>query len=517
MTRAPYHPRTDPPPFPHQLEQAPQIRELASAAMFWQVGTGKTRTDIEDTMWQWCHDKIDTHLVVAPVNVHRITWVEKQLPEWCTLPNAKWMHYLSPTNAGADHTKAQRALLDHDGLKILTVYFQTFASKSGWEFIQWFARNAGRLKVTVDESHHIMSPGSLASTRLARPVQARLEKSVWKDTVVRRVMTATPTGNGPQDLYSQYRFLDPAIIGASTMAEFKAMFVKEVTIPNTHFKRVVGFHNIKHLNKRIAPVTFVAKKPEGLPPRHWYTVVTHLSEEQQKHYDDIRTEFQTQLRTGHWVEGEIAITRIRRLLQIAAGHLPIPDPTNERRVRDILPLDCPRVDDCVTTVRGCPEKVIVWAEEQYEIERLLAAFKAAGIGAVGYYGGIKSHDQRAKNHVAFEHDIDVKVLVANPQVGGEGFTVVGVVQPVSAQVFYSHNWSRILRQQCEGRNHRPGTQADRCTYGDMIGCAMDTKVRRRVMEKDDLAELVADPKAVALLLDEELDYEHSLSGVTLAG
>lgn len=517
MTRPPFEPRLDPPHFPHQLEQAPQIRELTTAAMFWQVGTGKTRTDIEDTMWQYSQDKIDAALVIAPVNVHRVTWVETQIPKWCTTPDAKALYYLSPSTSSRDYQRALRDLVDHPGLKILTGYFQMFAAKTGWEFIQWFARNVGRLKVTVDESHHIMTPGSLASTRLARPAQSRLEKSVWKDTVIRRIMTATPTGNGPQDLYSQYRFLDPAIVGASTFAEYKAMFVREVQIPNTHFKKIVGYHNIKYLNKRIAPVTFVAKKPEGLPPRHWYTVVTHLSEEQQKHYDEMRNEYQTQLRTGHWVEGEIAITRIKRLLQIAAGHLPIPDPTNERRLREIVPLDCPRIGDCITTVLGCPDKVIVWAEEQYEIERLLKAFEAAGVGSVGYYGGIKSHDQRARNHVAFENDPDIKVLVANPQTGGEGFTVVGVVAPVSGQVFYSHNWSRILRQQCEGRNHRPGAKAERCTYGDMVGCQMDTKVLKRVKEKDDLAELVADPRAVAALLDEDLTYEASLGGVTLAG
>jgi hypothetical protein len=508
VTRPQYLPRTDVPYFPHQLEQAPQIRELAAAAMFWQVGTGKTRTDIEDTMWQFCHDKIDTHIVIAPVNVHEVTWVRQQIPAWCTLPPTEYraLHYVAASNAAVAQAKALKALVDFPGLKILTLYFQVFASASGRDFVRWFAANCGRTKVTVDESHHIMSPGSHAATFLGN----RTKKTPWPNVVFRRIMSATPTGDGPENLYSQYRFLDPDIIGASTYAEYKSMFVREVQIPNTHFKKKIGYHNIKYLNKRIAPYTFVAKKPPGLPPIHYYTVVTHLSDEQRKHYDEMRNEYQTQLRTGHWVEGEIAITRIKRLLQIAAGHLPVPA-EDERKTRTIIPLECPRVDDCVVAVRGCPEKVIVWAEEQYEVERLLAAFATVGVGALAYYGGV-SNGQRTKNQAQFEHDLGVKVLVANPQTGGEGFTVIGVAEPVSAQMFYSHNWSRIIRVQAEGRNHRPGTKAESCTYGDMVGCPMDTKVRRRVMEKDDLAQLVADPKAVAALLDEDYDLSVGVTG-----
>lgn len=503
MTRPEFAPRTDPAHFPHQVEQGPLIRAQSNAAMFWQVGTGKTRTDIEDTMWHWCHDVIDTHIVVAPVNVHRVTWVEQQIPKWCTVPY-RAVYFLAKSVASVEHTKAIHDLLRFDGLKFLTIYFQVFSAKSSWEFLQSFLKDAGRVKVTVDESHHIMSPGSHAATRLA----LRTKSSPWGNVKVRRIMTATPTGNGPQDLYSQYRFLDPDIIGMTTFAEYKACFVKEVTIPNTHFKRIVGFHNMKYLNKRIAPYTYVAKKPPGLPPVHYYTIVTHLSDEQQRHYDEIRQEYQTQLRTGHWVEGDIAITRIKRLLQIAAGHLPIPRSGDERKTREVLPLDCPRVDDCLVAVRGCPEKVIIWAEEQYEVERLVSHFTTNGVGAVSYYGGI-SHSQRALNHRAFESDKDIKALVANPQTGGEGFTVVGEAEPVSAVIYYSHNWSRIIRVQSEGRPHRPGTKATQITYGDMIGCPMDTKVRKRVMEKDDLAQLVADPREVAKLLDEDLDYEVS--------
>lgn len=481
--------------FSHQREQGPVIRELEAAAMFWRVGTGKTRSDLEDTIWQFCHGKIDSHLVVAPENVHAM-WVHEQIPDWLhRLPNYRALAYKAKSKCKIWEWQDFEALVDYHGLKILTVYYSALASTSGWEFVRWWVQNAGKVKITCDESHRIMSPGSLAATRLAK---------LRDSSVIRRIMTATPTGQGPQDLYSQFRFLDPAIIGASTFAEYKGMFVHEVVLPGEKWKRIAGYRNIKYLNKRMAPYTFIAKQPEGLPPRHYHTVFSHLSAEQQKHYDEIRTDYQTQLRTGSWVTGEIAITRIKRLLQIASGHLPVLDEEG-RKTGVVHTLECPRIDDLIDTVKGCPQKVIVWAEEHFEIERIASALADAGVGAVTYYGKLKD-TVRAANKFVFENDLTIKCLVANPATGGTGFTVVGVVEPVSSQVFYSHNWSRILREQCEGRIHRPGTKAEQCTYIDIVGCAMDRKVRRRVMEKDDLAKLVEDPRAIAELLDEDLDY-----------
>lgn len=484
------------------MKFAPEIRLLDRAALFWRVGTGKTRADIEDSMWLYCHDKIDAHLVIAPAGVHR-AWIEEQMPTWLTIP-AKTATFRSKSNAAREEWRGLEAFVDQDGYRVLAMYYEAFASQTGFDFAKNFVQHAGRVKITVDESHRIKAPGSLASQRIAK---------LRDHSVVRRIMTATPTGNGLEDLYAQFRFLGMDILDCSTFAEYKGMFVHEVQVQGTNFKKITGYRNVKYLNKRLAPYVFVAKKPEGLPPQHWNTVYTEMSDEQLKAYTDMKLDYQTQLRTGPWVDGELAITRIKRLQQIAAGHLPIPQEGDERKVREVLELACPRVQDTIDVVRGCPDKVILWAEEQFEITRLVRELRAAGIGCLPYFGGIKQ-DQRDANKRAFEEDVDIKVMVANPATGGTGLTIVGKVAPVGDAIYYSHNWSYLSREQSEGRNHRPGITADRVIYTDMICAAsMDPKIRRRVRNKEDIAKLVEDPRSVAALLDESLDYrDTSVSG-----
>ncbi len=470
--------------------------------MFWKTGTGKTRADLEDTSWQYSNDRIDSCVIIAPAEVHRRTWIEQQGPRWLTTPGARMLDFKSKTSATVAEWRALHDLIEYDGFKMVAMYFEAISSPAGFEYFKTFMKHAGRVKVTIDESHRIMTPGSVCARRL---------RGLRDGMAVRRIMTATPTGNGIEDLYSQYAFLDPKILDCSTYAEFKGMFVHEITIEGTrNIKKITGYKNIKYLNKRIAPYTFVAKKPEGMPKQLWVDHPTTLSEEQWTHYNEIRHDYQTQLRSGHWVVGELAIVRLKRLQQIVTGHLPIIDPENEIKTRQVLPLDCPRITDTIDVVRGCPEKVIVWAQERYEVERLTATLRAAGIGAVMYYGGLKKGPVRDANLDQFENDPNIKVLVANDASGGTGLSIVGKVAPVMDQIFYSHTWSRLLREQCEGRNHRDDIKAfgvDQCTYHDMMAYGTtDVRIRRRVKQKNDLAAMVENPSEMAKLLDEDLDY-----------
>jgi hypothetical protein len=499
--RPPYRTNPNITPFPHQLEQWPQIRDLEKAAMFWRVGTGKTYFDLNDSVRAYCRGEIDAVVVLAPNGVHSDTWVADQIPRHVMVPYTA-LAYTSKSKATVGQWRALESLAEAPGLRILTTYYEAIASASGWNFVKDFLARAGRVKMTLDESHRIMAPGGRAAIRLA---------NFAAQTVRRRILTATPTGNGLENLYSQFRFLGRDILDVSTFAEYKGMFCVETAIPGTDFKKITGYRNVKYLNKRLAPWVFVAKKPEGLPPQHWVNHFVGMSDEQWTAYGELKELYQTELRNGHWVEAELSIVRMRRLQQIVAGHLSYED-ENGKVARHQL--DCPRLADTLDVIRGAPDKVIVWAEEHFEIVRLGQVLKEAGIGHELFYGMVRGQ-ARTDAKTRFNQDPDCKVLVANSATGGTGYQLTGDVAPVGDAIFYSHNWSRIIREQCEGRNHRPGAWAERVIYHDMLTRGtVDMTIRARVKKKGDVAELVSDPRGFAALLDEDLDYEPGLWSLT---
>lgn len=488
--------------FPHQAENWEPLREKPEHALFWATASGKTYFDLMCSVWSYCAEKIDAVLVIAPNGVHKDTWVGQQIPRHVRIPYTA-MFYESKSSCTADQWRELNDLPNRPGLLILTMYFEALASKSGYEFARAFCqRFKGRIKITVDESHRLRTAGSLASTRLA---------ALRDLSVQRRIMTATPTGNGLEDLYGQFRFLGPHILDVSTKAEYIGMYVNQVKLEGTDFYKIIGYKNVRYLNKRLAPYVSVAKKPAGLPPQFWVDAHTVMSAEQDKAYWELVYDYQTELRNGRWVEADLSIVRMKRLQQIVAGHITVPDPDNPRRVREILELACPRVEDTLDRVKGAPGKSIIWAEEHFEIERLGRAAKAAGIEYELLYGKVKRGDARTDAMARFTDDPLCTLLIANGATGGEGYQVVGGATPdvaVGDSIFYSHTWSRITRTQCEGRPHRPGTAAERCVYQDIL-CkgTIDDRIRRRVKYKDDVATMVEDPAGVAALLDPDLDYE----------
>ena len=505
MPRPAFIPRPGYPYFKHQEEQDPLIRVSENAFRKWATGTGKTRSAYEDMAWNYANDLIDAAIVVAPVDVHERIWYTKQ-QHWLALPAgcARVLPYKAKSRCTSSEWKELLDFVNYDGFKVLVTYYEAISSASGYDYVKGFIEDTGRVMWTNDESHRIMTPGSNASVRMAK-IRHKLTK--------RRNQTATPTANGLEDLYAQFRFLDPEILQCSTNAEFRGMFVSEVPIPNTHQKRVIGYRNVIWLNKRIAPYVHVAMEHPDLAKlrREPNEVPTSMSEEQWRHYKEMKTDYQTQLRNGVWVDAELSIVRLKRLQQIVAGHLPIPDPENERKTREVLPLDCPRIQTAIDTVAGCPKKVIVWAQEHYEIERLYREFNAAGIRSLMYYGKIKKGVQRNDILDQFEEDEAIKCLVANDAVGGTGLEIPGKVQPVQDMVYYSHTWSRLLRVQCDGRALRPGTTAEYMQCHDIVAPrTTDTRILARRQRKDDIAMLIDNPAEIAALLDDSIDYEIDL-------
>jgi hypothetical protein len=249
-------------------------RPCDAFAYFMEPGTGKTKSLIDDAARAYLAGEIELLLVLAPNGVHR-NWLG-ELELHCGVPYQAAFYRSGTVN------KQARAVLDSTGvLKVLTVNSESLSHKSGLAFC--LAALAGRrAMVVLDESHRFKTPGA-----------ARTRNS-WKLSrmaVQRRLATGTEITKGYEDLYAQFRFLDPAIIGAKTFADFKAMYCVMVG----DYNQIVDYRNVDHLLGRVGPYVFSAAKADclDLPAQVFLQREVELSPEQARYYKELRDRFVT--------------------------------------------------------------------------------------------------------------------------------------------------------------------------------------------------------------------------------
>jgi SNF2 family DNA or RNA helicase len=148
-------------------------------------------------------------------------------------------------------------------------------------------------------------------------------------------------------------------------------------------------------------------------------------------------------------------------------------------------------------------KTIVWCHWVEDIMTIHARLEELGIDHGVYYGGV-SQVEREKTKNRFNNDPNCRVLVCNPQTAGEGLNLIGYDKTDESnsntytdhEVFFSQNWSSILRGQAEDRAHRKGTRMPvRITDLEVLG-TIDEEIRKRVRMKQQQAMSVLEIRAI---------------------
>src|SRR5581483_10984004 len=101
----------------------------------------------------------------------------------------------------------------------------------------------------------------------------------------RRVLDGQPVAEGASELFSQFKFLDPWIIGHDTWTGFKNEFCKI-----GFFNEIVGYRNLDELRRRIDGYCFRVREVDclDLPPRIYKMWSFRLDETEQKIFDDLK-------------------------------------------------------------------------------------------------------------------------------------------------------------------------------------------------------------------------------------
>ena len=437
-------------------------------------GTGKTKVVIDNSAYLYSKGEISALVVIAPNGVHRnwIREVDTHLPDWCE-------HQITYYRSGMNKKEIEAfesVRSSKDCLKIFTFNVEAFTSPKA---VHWMEKIllSNDVMLVVDESTRIKTPGAK---------RTKLITKFGKQVKYKRILTGTPITKNAADVYAQFKFLDPQILGYDSFYSFRNQYC---VMGGFEQRQIIAYKNLDELSRNVEGHSFRVLKKDclDLPPKIYQRHFVEMSERQKKMYNTMKKGFIAELE-GNVIEAPEAITRLLRLQQILCGWFP----TENERVQPIDEKN-PRIEALKDVLEGIESKVIIWARFRADIraiERLL------GDLAVSYHGGVDS-DARELAIERFQKG-DAKYFIGTPQAGGTGLTLTAA----EYAIYYSNSFDLEQRLQSEDRCHRIGTK-NNVTYID-IECqkSIDSKIIKALRDKKNIADIITkDP--ISIFLEEE--------------
>ena len=457
-------------PFLHQAAYLERFWEEKTAALFADMGTGKSFMLINNAAMLYDKGRINSLLIVAPKGVYR-NWYTSELPKHLPDHVSRTMACWSPTPRKAEKQQMDDMMNAVDTLRILIMNVEAFSTEKGSSFARLFLRVTNGF-MAIDESTTI-------KTHTAKRTKSIVH--VGKEARYRRIATGSPVTKSPLDLYAQCEFLGPDCLNASSYYAFQARYavLVERKMPSHTFKQIVGYRRLDELQEKLNDFSFRVTKEEclDLPEKVYTRRDVELTKEQQTYYDQMK------LMALAVVEGDLmstnnALTQIMRLHQIVCGHIKLDDGRQ---------LDIPsnRADELMAVLSESSGKVIIWANYRRDIENIrLAIQKEYGMTSVATYFGDTEAEERQEIVTKFQDpESDLRFFVGNPRTGGYGLTLTAA----NVVVYYSNSFDLEVRLQSEDRAHRIG-QTSKVTYVDLISVGtVDEHIVKALRNKINIA------------------------------
>jgi SNF2 family DNA or RNA helicase len=457
-------------PFLHQAAYLERFWEEKTAALFADMGTGKSFMLINNAAMLYDKGRINSLLIVAPKGVYR-NWYTSELPKHLPDHVSRTMACWSPTPRKAEKQQMDDMMNAVDTLRILIMNVEAFSTEKGSSFARLFLRVTNGF-MAIDESTTI-------KTHTAKRTKSIVH--VGKEARYRRIATGSPVTKSPLDLYAQCEFLGPDCLNASSYYAFQARYavLVERKMPSHTFKQIVGYRRLDELQEKLNDFSFRVTKEEclDLPEKVYTRRDVELTKEQQTYYDQMKL-MALAVVDGDLMSTNNALTQIMRLHQIVCGHIKLDDGRQ---------LDIPsnRADELMAVLSESSGKVIIWANYRRDIENIrLAIQKEYGMTSVATYFGDTEAEERQEIVTKFQDpNSDLRFFVGNPRTGGYGLTLTAA----NVVVYYSNSFDLEVRLQSEDRAHRIG-QTSKVTYVDLISVGtVDEHIVKALRNKINIA------------------------------
>ncbi len=305
----------------------------------------------------------------------------------------------------------------------------------------------------VDESSTIANP---------KAAQTRGVMQIRRHSLRRSILNGSPLWNSILNLYSQFEFLDPNILGFKNFYAFRNHHCQMGGYMN---KQVVKFVHIEEIQRKIHPYVLRRLKRDcmDLPPKLRAPLMeVRLKPSTWEKYVSMREEFVAYLNSTDEVSiVSTAPVKSLRLSQICSGFLggfADDDEEGTRTVEISSELTDAFLDNYEYRLKEDPNyRLITWCRFRPEIARLRDRIKERfpSVQFQVLQGGLSKTDRQAATTLFHPDSPDIEGaahLIGQPQAGrfGLNFTKCSNVD------YLSNDHSLLTRAQSEDRVDRPG-------------------------------------------------------------
>jgi len=421
--------------------------------IFTSGNTGKSKVLIDNMAYLYAKEKINFALVIAPKGVYR-NWVSKEIPEHLSdgIPRRVIRWVANPNKQQSEELKSVGA--PFDGLTIFVMNVEAFSTQKGKTAGEWLAKRlGGKGLIAIDESTTIKNPKAKRTKTLLK---------IAAGFAYRRILTGSPVTKSPMDVYAQFEFLGPRLLGHESFYTFQGRYAVMVkrSMGRHSFNQLVGYKNLEELTGLVDQHSFRVLKKDclDLPEKVYTARYVSMTDEQAKMYEEIRKEAFTLVNGTDLVSTPVVITQLLRLQQVLSGHLKTDD-------GETLTFKSNRMDALLEILEEHDGKAIIWSRFRHDIIGITETLrKTYGNEVAASYFGDTSDEERNNIVRNFQNPgHPLRFFVGNPSTAGYGLTLT----EANLVIYYSNSFDLEHRLQSEDRSHRIG-QRNPVLYVDLI-------------------------------------------------
>ena len=426
-------------PYEHQRVALRKGATQSVFGFFMEQGTGKTKVTIDNAVYLYNMELLDTVYVIAPNSVYT-NW-KKEIEIHSSANNYIYQHKID-----------KKFYPKKNKLNWYLMNIEAFSHKSGYnKGLELVELRGLTTMMVIDESTTIKNRTAKRSKNVLK---------LGKGVRYKRILTGTPVTKSPLDLWSQFAFLDEDLLGFKSFYSFRARYCIMQSRPvggNRRIEFPVSYINLEQLEEKILPYTHRVLKKDclDLPPQIWQRRNIYLSNEQRNAYEILKEHARVVIQDK---QSSIhnKLTEIAKLQQVCSGFLYSDD-------GKLVELSNAKLDELLNIIEEIEGKIIIWATFRHSIQKIEETLqkKYGEKSVVTLYGDTKKRSEVVDN---FNDPRGSRFLVSNPSVGGYGLTL----NASSYQIFFNNSYNLEERLQAEARNHRKGQTADKVTYIDLV-------------------------------------------------